>query len=146
MSPVVSIYRISVARVLVSTYGDKFDHTQFPEPHLLAAALPNGEEIQECLDQCRLNWSLESVNAEAALKNALAYASQQLTQKLEGVYTLLDNENAYLAIYNENGVKIGHDTISALLVDGSEISYTGPMGPHTPNIGGFGIVYVGVKS
>ena len=146
MSPALTNYRISVARLIVSTYGDKFNHRQFPQPHVLAKALPNGQAIQKCLDTCRLTWSGDFANAEMALKKAQEDISTQLTEQLEGTYELLDNEVAYLPIYSENGTKIGHDTISVLLADDSEIFYTGPTAPRTPTIAGFAVACVGVIS
>lgn len=123
-------YRLSTARLLAATYGDKFDPADRATPDVLAESLPGAPQLIIALTNFVRGWNSGNVNsAEDAMEAAVQAASQQLmvgTTK----YTLSADPDAYKPIYDDNGNEIGHDSVAYVYANGKPltIELTDPSG------------------
>jgi hypothetical protein len=139
-------YRLSVASLAVSSYGDRFDPVSQAPMTMLAKNLDRAKDIQKELDKCVADWrSAEVAPSDAAMKAALALAIQEvggnLNKNLGAPYSLVGKEEYYVPVVDKDGKIIGHDTAAWIMLG---TDYLFKQTSTLPKIGMWGCVLLGV--
>ncbi len=140
-------YRLTAARLLLSTFGDEFDHTQYQYPQVIALNLDPDGKIQACLDRCRNQFQSQAgVSAEKAMQEAIEYVGEQLTQDIGGAFQMIYETTAYKPIYDDDNNVVGHDTITVVVQNGSPLKLDLVTGPGGLSLGGIGVLFMAIEA
>jgi hypothetical protein len=116
-------YRLTSARLIVSTFGDSFTPDDREPPQILAENLDVAPTVCPVLEEAVKKWkSADLKSPVAAMNQAKADVAKALTASARATYELTGAEQAYRPIRDDKGNIIGHDTILWLFKDGKPIT------------------------
>lgn len=117
-------FRLVCARLLVSTYGPKFNpSTQPATPPTLAQSMKDGPTIQSALDSVRQTWQAKGIaDASAAIAQVRMDAATQIGTRLKATVALADPVSSYIPVVDPSGVATGHEVCAWVYVDGSPLT------------------------
>lgn len=115
-------YKLSIARLVATTYGPAFTPDNQPPIHLLAENFDNKDHIKSKLADVRKTWlSSELTDPELAVQPALAALAAALNTTTSMTYSFVTQVTTYQPIYDAKGNKIGHELIPWLYLNGSPL-------------------------
>ena len=118
-----SNFKLSSARLIVSTYGKAFSPAFRAPPHVLAENLTGASTIINALKEQQKNWAGNNLaTPEAALAQARADLGAAISAATGKSNTIEGVAAAYKPIYDKIGNIIGHETIGWLYEGGQALT------------------------
>lgn len=112
-------FKVGSARLLVSTFGDRFPPNQTVTPDVMASHLDDSGKLEQGIREIQEEFEGDYTSAKQALNAVHAELAAKLTALLNTQIDPIPDVPSYKVIYDSSGNPIGHDTISWIFKNGT---------------------------